>query len=428
MKEEWKDILQDSLADFEEAAPEGLWQNIDKELSANIVISGEANDRKPGRHKDRLITVLACAACIACVIGFFIYKGNDDVKSISDWAGRKQNTALANEKKLLADNKSVKPSVSAPEDKETVAPKERIKDIMLSSTSGAQTIVDDAENTSEEKHAEAIEHDAGAEKKSVVINKPYASDAYTSAKSGKKKELFDKYDRKTYQGKWSASLFAANSMSNGGSATGMQLLSSSVSSDAMLGAVLQEKDNRVSGYYVKSSNDERVEHHHPVRVGLSVRYSLTKRLGVETGVTYSYLSSDISQGEESNCNKTEQKLHFVGVPLNVDYSLWNNKILNVYVSGGGMVEKNIKGNSTATYVLNGKTQSATDYKIKMNRLQWSVNAAAGVQVNFTKELGLYAEPGIGYYFDNGSALKTYYSEKPLSFNIKLGLRYTINDK
>ena len=91
-----------------------------------------------------------------------------------------------------------------------------------------------------------------------------------------------------------------------------------------------------------------------------------------------------------------------------------------------MVEKNVKGTSTATCRLNGNTQSTSDYKTKMKELQWSVNAALGVQVNFNKEIGMYLEPGVGYYFDNGSALKTYYTEKPFSFNLKLGLRYTIS--
>ena len=37
----------------------------------------------------------------------------------------------------------------------------------------------------------------------------------------------------------------------------------------------------------------------------------------------------------------------------------------------------------------------------------------------------YAEPGVGYYFDNGSDVKTAYSDNPFNFNMKLGLRYSI---
>ncbi len=427
MKEEWKDILQNSLADFEEAAPEGLWQDIEKELSAQTGVSGKAKGRTLTRRNAHWINLVACAACIACIVGFFIYNRKDDSPKLSEVQSHKQEKALKDYEKHLAENIDMQSPVSVYGYTERAVPEEPTVDAAPLLSVAPQMDTDAAVAPSEEKPAAEEEHDADKDRKSVVINNNRANHAYTPANSGKKNENVGRHNADNSTGKWSASLFAANSMSNGGDATGMQLLSSSVNSDAVFGAALQENDNLVAGYYVRSSDDEHVDHHHPVRVGLSVRYSLTRRLGIETGVTYSYLSSEISQGEKSNYSKTEQKLHFIGIPLNVDYSLWNNKILNVYVSGGGMVEKNVKGNSTASYLLNGKTQSVTDYKIKMNRLQWSANAAVGVQVNFTKDFGLYAEPGVGYYFDNGSALKTYYSENPLSFNLKLGLRYTIND-
>lgn len=426
MKEEWKDILQNSLADFEEAAPEGLWQDIEKNLPTKTVVNGKANDRKSSQRNARWISILACAACAACVVGFFIYNEKEDFKNVSE-ENHKQDKALTIEEKQLAENTDIHSATSRQGYREAIVVEKSSADIVPSLSTASQTDVVAVDNSAEDVHTTEAEHGVGEKTKSVVINNTHASNAYTASSSERKKENVGSHNVDTGTGKWSAALFAANSVSSGGQTTGMQLLSSSLSSDVAFSAALQENDSRVSGYYVKSSDDEHVNHHHPVRVGLSVRYSLTRHWGIETGLTYSYLSSDISQGEESNCNKTEQKLHFIGIPLNVDYTLWNNKVLNVYVSGGGMVEKNIKGNSTASYILNGKAQSVTDYKIKTNRLQWSANAAVGVQVNITKDIGLYAEPGIGYYFDNGSALKTYYSEKPLSFNLKLGLRYTINE-
>ena len=60
-------------------------------------------------------------------------------------------------------------------------------------------------------------------------------------------------------------------------------------------------------------------------------------------------------------------------------------------------------------------------------LQWSANASMGMQFNINKTVGLYAEPGISYYFDNGSDIKTIYGDKPLNFNLNVGLRFRLND-
>ena len=94
-------------------------------------------------------------------------------------------------------------------------------------------------------------------------------------------------------------------------------------------------------------------------------------------------------------------------------------------AGGGMVEKSLSAKATTAYVLNGREMNTETNKLSMKELQWSVNAAAGIQLNITREVGIYAEPGVGYYFDNGSDVKTAYSDNPFNFNMKLGLRYSI---
>lgn len=435
MKEEWKDKLQCSMADFEEAAPEGLWQDIEERLSANDMVIGKAERRKPMR-RTMAVGILAAAACAACVVGFFLDREKVEGGS-GDFTAKTQNARSEymeqGGEKHLAQNTANTFGVSPEADDAVVALQKSSKkhgDVMVSpDVEGAavdvgavrETTVDEA--LPEKKETEKA---SGEEKKSIVVNNSYASNSRYDSYGGKQKTMNVTHDKEKLSDRFSASLFASNSMSRGGSGTGVQLLASNVYNDAVFSSNPMGREGQLPGYYVGGSEDESVDHHHPIRVGLSVRYSLAKRLGIETGLVYSYLSSDISQGEGDNSNKTEQKLHFVGIPLNVDYSLWSNRIFNVYAIGGGMVEKNIKGTSTATCRLNGNMQSTSDYKTKMKELQWSVNAALGVQVNFNKEIGMYLEPGVGYYFDNGSALKTYYTEKPFSFNLKLGLRYTIS--
>lgn len=57
--------------------------------------------------------------------------------------------------------------------------------------------------------------------------------------------------------------------------------------------------------------------------------------------------------------------------------------------------------------------------------QVSLNLSAGIQFNITEQIGIYAEPGASYYFKDGTDLETIYKEKPLNFNINMGLRLTI---
>ena len=172
-------------------------------------------------------------------------------------------------------------------------------------------------------------------------------------------------------------------------------------------------------------NEVRVKHRQPVRVGASVRFRLGGRFGLETGVNYSYHSSDISSGDDDGGYKTEQRLHFVGVPVAVSYDIWHTDYLEIYASAGGSVEFCVSGKSHTDYVQDGRVTRGIDADMRDTRPQWSVNAAVGVQYNFIDMLGVYVEPGVGYYFDNGSGVNTIYKDKPFNFNLNLGLRLTI---
>jgi len=65
--------------------------------------------------------------------------------------------------------------------------------------------------------------------------------------------------------------------------------------------------------------------------------------------------------------------------------------------------------------------------VSIHPLQFSVSGAAGAEFRFSPQLSLYAEPGLGYWFDNGSDIPTYYQDKPLSFSLSLGLRLNLWD-
>ncbi len=165
-------------------------------------------------------------------------------------------------------------------------------------------------------------------------------------------------------------------------------------------------------------------HRQPVKVGVSVNYRLTDRWAVGTGLTYSYLSSDLTSGTDGSHYTTQQKLQYVGIPLNLSYTFYQRKRWSLYGTTGGMVEKCVKGKSTTDFKVDGKETSSQTDDVKEKRLQYSVNAAVGVQAKIADHVGFYLEPGISYHFDNYSDVVNIYKDTPLNFSIGLGFRYT----
>lgn len=161
----------------------------------------------------------------------------------------------------------------------------------------------------------------------------------------------------------------------------------------------------------------RTHHKLPVKGGLSLRYSLDDRWSVQTGVNYSYHSSEIEMGGED----IDQQLHFIGVPVAVGYNVWGNRHVNVYLTAGGEVEKLVKGRRTVSY-----TGQQCNEDVKMSRPQLSVQLSAGAEYRATRAVSLYIEPGVSYHFDNGSGVSTIYSDKPFEFGLSMGVRVDIN--
>ena len=162
--------------------------------------------------------------------------------------------------------------------------------------------------------------------------------------------------------------------------------------------------------------EERQKHHQPIAFGLSVSYPLSTKWLLSTGVTYTRLRSDFTSQAHDYTFSQEQTLHYLGIPLNAQYRLFQLGGLNVYLSGGAEADYNIKARLESM----GVTQH-----IDRDRWQFSVQGGVGVQYDVLPQLGIYVEPGVKYYFDNGSRLRNFFKDKPTSLNLQLGLRLNI---
>ena len=144
-------------------------------------------------------------------------------------------------------------------------------------------------------------------------------------------------------------------------------------------------------------------HRQPVRLGLSLRYRLNDHWSIESGLLYTHLSSDITITEDGITSVKEQRLNYIGIPLNVSYDLWRSRYYGLYVTAGGTIEKSI---DTSPW-------------------QLSLNGAVGAEYKLTNYFSLFVEPGLGYYFKDGSSIPTIYKDRPLNFSLSLGLRFNL---
>ena len=159
--------------------------------------------------------------------------------------------------------------------------------------------------------------------------------------------------------------------------------------------------------------EERQKYHQPISFGLTTNFPISSVLSVSSGVVYTRLSSDFTSIASSFVYEKKMTLHYIGIPLNVQYRVWQWHGLNVYATAGGQADFNVKVRLEA---------DGLEQEMEKDRVQWSVGGALGVQYNIIPQLGLYAEPGIKYYFDNGSHIRNYFKYRPTNFNLQIGLR------
>lgn len=178
-------------------------------------------------------------------------------------------------------------------------------------------------------------------------------------------------------------------------------------------------------------NVSEMEHDQPVSFGITVSKYLLDDLSVETGLIYSYLHSKTRNTNNSFYVEEVQRLHYLGIPVNVNYNLFSLQKLNVYVSVGGMVEKDVYGEYqrmkeaqiTQYNSLSEGSEENEISKISQRNPQLSVNAGVGVSFPLYDRLRLYGKIGGAYYFDAENQYKTIYSDRKIVMDLNVGLRY-----
>lgn len=423
MKEDRLKDIRDKMSDYEVEVPQGLWSAIDSAV---------------GRRQQKMLWIragrYAAAAVVVAVIGLGIYILQPDstlvVHSESNPNTRAQ--ASANNAPAVTSDDADPGNNSAAE----IRASEFEHTPYATLAEAKPVIVEGVEGTSSMQ----IKSDGESLNVHPVDSNESASEAFTHSLPPISHEVKQdktvtynsrQRDRQQQQEAYDSGRLAASIYTTAGTGgTSMQRYTSFGLMGIDPGDV-NWKDDPYMGMLVTNKGhlaDRRVRHRLPVHAGASIAYRINDRVSVETGVAYSYLSADIHEGSDSYYFAGEQSLHYVGIPVGVRVRAMSWKNFDIYVGAGFEADKCVSGTLKKSYVINGQTRDDGHESISIRPLQWSVNAGAGVQYNISSMVGIYAEPGLSYYFDNGSNIETIYSEKPLNFNLNIGLRVSFGSR
>ena len=164
------------------------------------------------------------------------------------------------------------------------------------------------------------------------------------------------------------------------------------------------------------------EYQLPVTIQLMLSRQLSKRLSIETGLSYTRQSSTISTGNKAYIQE-RQRLHYLGIPLHFGWQWYNKAHISLYSSVGAMWEVPIHATNIINHIDNAITTFQKEETLSVP-CQLSTTLGLGLQYEFTPHFGIYIEPSLQYFFDDGSDLKTYRTEHPLQITLPLGIRFS----
>ncbi|WP_221650859.1 MULTISPECIES: outer membrane beta-barrel protein [unclassified Bacteroides] len=411
-KEMWMDKLKEKLQDYSEPMPASGWEQLEKELVSPV--------EKRILYPYRKWVATAAAVLLVAATSLSIYFLNTPT------AEEIRRTATP----MLAADPDILPQTDAPDVQVAkVEPARAIRPIVAQAKKIAER-----QGTEPSVPAEAVREIADGKEtvqqianekeeteKEPVVTKEEAPVVRSHKRSGQDKLHIPVEKTESKKGRWS--LGAAVGNAGGVSLTGNDLAGGGMPNEQRLnlvsnsaeGEIIRIPDNQMVVFkegvpYLKRMDEiVDIKHHQPISFGLSVRKGLAKGFSVETGLTYTLLSSDV---EMSGGNAMiDQKLHYIGIPVRANWNFFDKDRFTLYVAAGGMIEKCVYGK------LGSEKQT-------VKPVQLSVAGAVGAQFNATKHVGIYVEPGVAYFFDDGSNVQTIRKETPCNFNIQAGIRFT----
>ncbi len=402
--DKWEQQLHDKLAEHEVAPPEGLWEEI-------VPLC------PPSRGKSRFVVLRRWAAAAAAVAaltiggGYLLWPEGDTSPQLAQPFPSLEGEGIGVGTETISESTQAPKELLAEEIHEMQAP--TLAPLPEAKERAAQVTVDEAQP---ETPASAETTDSQTERPDVV--EAEATDELTNTSEAVVRDMDRQIAemKKTKSAPLSLGLYAMNGFSGQSGSNGVMMAEEMASKyrevyeNSYATATRSTEPIYLTGY------EEQQHHHRPVAYGLGLNWPLTERLSLTTGLVYTKLSSDFTQVMGKMQIRREQTLHYVGVPLGLSCRLWSLKGFRAYVSAGALAYLNV-----ATHV---ETEGVTQ-EMDKDRVQLSLNGSLGLQYDLIPQIGLYVEPGLSYYPDNGSSIQNFFKDKPTNLSLQVGLRVNI---
>lgn len=163
-------------------------------------------------------------------------------------------------------------------------------------------------------------------------------------------------------------------------------------------------------------------HSQSAKLALTLKVNLDYRWGIETGIVSSTLKSEFNTVVGNSSTFTERTITYLGIPLFATYNVFEWNRFSLFVNAGPMYEFTTGTDMVSRSYVNGTlAESKSDHGLYEDR-KWSLNASAGLQLRVSDHSALFVQPGVSYHFKDDSALETFYTEHPASYNITFGYR------
>ena len=447
--QDWTSKLQEQLAGYQESVSHDLWAGIEQSLAQNNIESvssnpqtiasesSESTDLHVGTEAKKNARIVyfkrwsAAAAAVALlgIGGSYVYlhqedveKGNlqlavsqpapshvvsADLQSAASVSAAVSQSAPSHA--VSADLQSAAsqpaPSHAVSADLQSAASQKKASDVLKKESENEISLL--AEKSDHKALTRSTDHHAEA----------YASQSYHFEKN----EEVSGWSMQLYAENLTPSLGGVNSDASGGyndfSYGTMAEPMPGVIPDPTAGGIYGEEYLLASYKAIQRSQQGNAKHHAPVSVGLQVAFGIAPRLSLSTGLVYTRTSSDFYPYAPSSSYNVHQVLHYVGIPVGLNYEFWQSGGFHAYVMAGAEADYNVKNDTEEEGV---KKENA-----KRDRVQFSGKASLGAQYDITPKVGLYIEPGAKYYFDNGSHVENTFKDKKLNFNLQFGLRFNL---
>ena len=467
--QDWTSKLQDQLAGYQESVSHDLWAGIEQSLAQNHIESVSSNpqtiasessesidlhvgsevqknarglhDSSEAKKNARIVyfkrwSAAAAAVALLGIGGSYVYlhqedveKGNLQLASLSSPAVSADLQSAASQPApslvVSADLQSAAsqpapfPVVSA--DLQSAASQKKASDVLKKESENEISLL-----AEDPEPAEPVSEDKATDKSSDYKTLTRSTDHHAAAYASQsyhfeKNEEVSGWSMQLYAENLTPSLGGVNSDASGGyndfSYGTMAEQMPGVIPDPTAGGIYGEEYLLASYKAIQRKQQVNAKHHAPVSVGLQVAFGIAPRLSLSTGMVYTRTSSDFYPYAPGSSYNVHQVLHYVGIPVGLNYEFWQSGGFHAYVMAGAEADYNVKNDTEEEGV---KKENA-----KRDRVQFSGKASLGAQYDITPKVGLYIEPGAKYYFDNGSHVENTFKDKKLNFNLQFGLRFNL---